>query len=232
MRLNYSLFSLVALSTVGFVTPAMATSVTGSATFSGDAVVTSSAIDFSSNNVPNVFVPGGAAFNTGDFSGLSGGTIQNLTMGNLPVTDFATFITPKGTIDFDLTGFGPTLGTNAACSSAALGSICNPTGSPFTLIQSGAHTVSIILNVVGDAYFPPPTSGTTHVTNFQFTTQDTMIGTIPSILAAVVAGGVKDSYSASLTATPSSTVPEPATLLLMGVGLLGAGLVARRKIAK
>lgn len=231
MRLNYSLFSLVALGTVACVTPALATSVTGSATFSGDAVVTATTITFTSVNGPNTYVPGGAAFNTGDFTGLTGGTIQNLTMGTLPVPDFVTFNVAGGTVHFDLESVMPGVGTDAACSSSAVGSVCTPTGSPFTLIQTAPNAVSISLTVNGKAYFAPPTSGSS-ATVGAFTTQDTAIGTIPGILAQVLSGGVKDSYSASFTATPSPVVPEPATLMLMGIGLLGAGLVARRKIAK
>jgi len=209
----------------------MATSVTGSSTFSGDAVVTSNTITFTSVNGPNTFVPSGAAFNTGDFVGLSGGTIQNLTMGTLPVTSFVTFNVGGGTIDFDLQSLAPGVGTPGACLSAAVGSVCTPPGSPFTLIQTAPNAVTISLTVNGIAYFAPPSSGTSTATG-AFTTQDVAIGTIPAILFQAANGGVHDSYSASFTATPSGVVPEPATLLLMGVGLLGAGLVARRKIAK
>jgi hypothetical protein len=53
-------------------------------------------------------------------------------------------------------------------------------------------------------------------------------GTLPSIIQTLASGrsinGI--TYSASFVASP---VPEPASMLLMGLGLAGAGLVARRK---
>jgi hypothetical protein len=189
-------------------------------------------------NVVNSYVPGnGPLDNTGDFVGLTGGTIMNLVgpsmVGPVSIPDFATFNVAAGTIHFDLTSIEPGVGTVAGCSSAAIGSVCTPPNSPFTLVQTGANSVSISLTLDGNSWInsSTPSSATTGA----FTTQDVAIGKIPAILATIVAGGnVHDSYSASFVATaaPPPTVPEPATLLLMGVGLLGAGLVARRKITK
>lgn len=235
MRINYSLFSLVALSTAAFVMPAMADSVTGTATFSGNATVNNGGIFFNATgaNVPNTYVPGSP--NTGDFSGLTGGTIMNLVgpsmTGPVSIPDFVTFVTGSGLVHFDLTDILPGTGSAAACSSAAIGTVCTPPNSPFTLIQTASNAVAITLTLNGKAWInsPSPSSSATGA----FTTQDVTIGTIPNIIGTLLAGGnVHDTYSASFIATPSSTVPEPATLLLMGVGLLGAGLVARRKIAK
>ncbi|HEY7307114.1 MAG TPA: PEP-CTERM sorting domain-containing protein [Bryobacteraceae bacterium] len=239
MRLNYSLFSLVALSAAAFVTPAMATSVTGTATFSGNATVNNGGIFFNDTgaNVTNNFLPGSP--NTLDFSGLSGGTIQNLVgsamTGPVSISDFATFNVAAGTIHFDLTDVAPGVGTAAGCASATIGSICTPPNSPFTLIQAAGNAVSISLTLNGTAWINSPV-GASSATG-AFTTQDVVIGKIPTILATILAGGsVHDAYSASFVATPVSPpppgVPEPATLLLMGVGLLGAGVVARKKITK
>src|SRR5262249_9443630 len=60
MRLTYSLFSLVALGTAALVTPAMATSVSGTATFSGNATVNSNGVFFNDSgaNVTNPYVVG------------------------------------------------------------------------------------------------------------------------------------------------------------------------------
>jgi hypothetical protein len=61
-----------------------------------------------------------------------------------------------------------------------------------------------------------------------FTSQNNVPGTITGILAEVASGsGFTDSVSA--TYDSASTVPEPMTLSMMGVGLLGLGLVRRRK---
>jgi hypothetical protein len=237
MRLTYSLFSLVVLGTAAFVTPAMATSVSGTATFSGNATVNSNGVFFNDSgaNVTNPFVVGSP--NTGDFSGLTSGTIQNLVgpamTGAVSISDFVVFNAAAGTIHFDLTNIEAGVGTAAGCSSSAVGSICTPANSPFTLIQTAPNAVAITLTLDGNAWIG--SSVPSSLTTGAFTTQDVAIGKIPNILATILQGGnVNDTYSASFiaTATPPPTVPEPASMLLMGVGLLGAGLIARRKAAK
>src|SRR5215467_8008129 len=128
MRLKYSFFCLVALSMVTFVPCAMATAVSGKATFSGNATVNSNGIFFNDTgaNVANPFVPGSP--DTGDFSGLTGGTTQNLVgpamTGAVSIPDFVIFNVAAGTIHFDLTKVEPGVGTAAACSSSAVGSTC------------------------------------------------------------------------------------------------------------
>ncbi|HEY7307115.1 MAG TPA: PEP-CTERM sorting domain-containing protein [Bryobacteraceae bacterium] len=220
-----------------FVPSALATAVTGTATFSGNATVNSGGIFFNDTgvNATNVFLPGSP--DTKDFGGLTGGTIKNLVgasmVGPVSISDFVTFNVGMGQIHFDLTKVDAGVGTLAGCSSSAVGSVCTPPNSPFTLIQTAANAVSISLSLEGRAWIVSPAGQTNAVG--AFTTQDVTVGKIPTILSTILTGGsIHDSYSASFVVQPGlrGVVPEPATLLLMGVGLLGAGLVARKKITK
>jgi hypothetical protein len=158
---------------------------------------------------------------TGSFTGLTGGTITNIvgppTVGSHPISDFITFNTPSGTIFFDLQTIAAGTGTAAACTSNAIGSICTPAFSPFTLIQVGPDTVAISLGLGGIAYTGNSASGSSAAIVL-FTAQDT--GTITSILSS----GISGAYSATITTTPT-TVPEPSSFMLVGtsaLGLLGA----------
>lgn len=202
-----------------------AASVTGQANISGTATVSLAGIMFGAFTV--------SAPNTGDFAGLTGGSLANLlgppVTGPISVPNFGIFNVGAGTIHFDLTSIDPGTGTAGPCTTNALGAPCTPAGSPFTLTQTGADSVSIALRIVGMAYLNTNTGDSDSFAIF--TTQNVVPGTVSGILADVFTTGFQDSYSATFAATPiTPTVPEPASLLLMGVGLLGAGIIARKKI--
>ena len=207
---------------------ANAAAVTGVANIAGSATITSTSIDFNP-----VFTPTAGGNETGSFAGLTGGSIGSLTggpaTGTVSMPGFMTFNTAAAPVIFDLTYIAPGVGTAAACGSSAVGATCTPTGSPFTLFQLSANTVAASLQINGDAYTAPKSSGYSNATGI-FSTQFVMPGTIPEILAQLqTTGVVGTTYSASFIANP---VPEPASMLMMGFGLVGAGLVARRKAVR
>jgi len=148
------------------------------------------------------------------------GTIKNLTVGGGSVDMFMTFTATP--LDFILNGLGP--GSGNSCAGVTLGGTCSPAGSPFVLTDLGAST-GISLNAFGTA-----NDGTVGSSNWfgAFTTQINL--TIPQILAAIAVegGSITSTHSASFTVS-SAPVPEPATLSMMGIGLLGLGLLRRRK---
>lgn len=204
---------------------ALADAITGQANISGTVTVTGTSVDFSSTSGANTFLAG--APNTGSFAGLTGGTIQNLTggptTGPTNIVDFATFNTGSGSVFFDLTYIKPGDGTLAGCNDT-VGSVCTPTGSPFTLRQITSNTVEIDLGLEGIAYTGSSTTGNS-TTMSLFTTQNLVPGTITGILQeASTTNGITDSYSATFAA-----VPEPMSMGLLGGGLLLLGLLGYRR---
>lgn len=215
-----------------FLAPSLkATAITGQANIGGNVTVQDGTIGFA----PTITSTTGAT-ETGSFAGFSTGTIQPLTggpiTGNLavPVTDFITFGTGVAApVLFDLTYVAPGVGSLAGCSSASFGASCTPAGSPFTLFQLSSNTILVSLQLNGIGYTGTSASGSSPVTAI-FSTQTT--GTIPQIYGTLAAGGAISgvTYSASFIASSSSpSVPEPVSMGLVALGLIGAGLVARRK---
>jgi len=225
---------------------AMATSVSGVLDTSSQtpATVSTGAIYFGSNHAAT----GTNAINindgSGDFSSTSSGWFRNLVgpggphgapvSGPVNVPDFAEFTTAKGTVQVNLNFIPAGVGTNGGCMSDALGSECTPiidgVKSPFTLIQGPTNTVAILFTFDGTAFYPPPSTGTSGLVDV--TTTQVTDGTITSVLAAVESTAgltFNHSWSATLTATPTA-VPEPASLFLIGAGLLGAGVIARKRV--
>jgi hypothetical protein len=224
------LTSLLAVPALLLTSSANAAPITGVANIAGNVSVSGTAINFSPT-----FTNTAGATESGSFAGLTGGTIGSLTggpaTGNVNVPGFIIFNQGVAApITFDLTFIAPGVGTLAGCGSSAVGSACTPAGSPFTLFQLTSNTVLASLNLNGVAYTGSAATGTSATTGI-FSTQDVVYGTIPAVIGALQGGQTLTgiTYSASFTATSTPNVPEPASMLLMGVGLLGAGLVARRK---
>jgi hypothetical protein len=148
--------------------------------------------------------------------------MQNLigpaVVGNLPtpIVGFTTFNTSAGVVTFDLVSLSPGYGTLAGCASNAIGNICTPTGSPITLTQVTANSVSITLNLTGIAYLGSSSTGSSPTTAL-FTTQNVIPGTITAILAqAFSTTGFQSSYGAvySSTTAPSTCQTNPLQSLL------------------
>ena len=222
------LTSLMAVPVLLLTSSAQAASITGTANIAGNVNVSGTTLAFAPTFTNTV-----GATETGSFAGLTSGTIGSLsggsTTGAVNIPGFIMFTGGVAApITFDLTYIAPGVGSAAACSSSAAGAECTPAGSPFTLIQLTSNTVLASLNLNGTAYTGSSATGSSSTVGI-FSTQDVMYGTIPAVIAALQGGRTLTgiTYSASFIASPS--VPEPASMLLMGIGLLGAGLIARRK---
>ncbi|HEY3937401.1 MAG TPA: PEP-CTERM sorting domain-containing protein [Bryobacteraceae bacterium] len=223
----------LALGCLFAVSPLSATAITGTANVSGNVVVTATSATFN----PALTVPPGA-METGAFVGLTGATYNTTMLSGVGAVNIPDFISFSGGLTtpvlFDLTDI--LQGMQPQCTGSPSQSVCTPfvggIASPFTLTQLSTG-VLVGFNVTGNAYTGSSASGTS-LTSGIYSTQVIVPGTITGILQQLNApgGSINSTYSATFTATAAPTVPEPGSLLLLGMGLLGVGMFSRRRGAK
>lgn len=236
MRLILAVAVAIAFS-VGSPMSGYAAMITGTLNTTGSAQVTADTIDFLplAGGAGNFNIPADDE-GTGDFVGLSvgevDGSIRDLMLPGDPVgvafskLDFMTFVAFPG-LSFELTFIAP--GVSGPCGPVVvIGGTCTPPGSPFNMQNTASGSTasfSVAGNVTDDI---GPTSVFTGTFTTQFDNQ-----TYQDVLTLFGDQGfVTASYSAQFTVRPSGSVPdvpEPASLLLFGAGILGIGLVRRRR---
>jgi len=197
---------------------------------SGTVTVTSSTVTFNpSSPADNITTTAGTNL-TYDASTALGvgvaGVVKNLT-GTLPVASFMTFPSVASLV-FNLTAVGPGV-ANTNCAALVSGQTCSVVaGSPFVLqLVSSPAGVSTAATFAVNGSDSDATSMGTWLG--LFTAQ--IAGMTPAqIQAEILAGGSSTpvSFSGSFTAT-ASPIPEPASALMVGVGLLGALALVRRR---
>jgi hypothetical protein len=222
-------------------------SIVGAGTFntSGGTYITTSVLDFSylANLPPGDQNTAIVKPETGQFTDI--GPPQIAGMSNLSLAtatpgtpfDFVNWLTLPDGINLDLQNIPINMSVPVCTGSSAdntPGVTCRPYATSPVVLTQNVTGVTATLNLSGLAHFAAQTNYTNFSgllsANFSSNTPD---GTITGLLSDFATHGfVTTGFSANFsTTTPAPVIPEPGTLATLGLGLLAAGILKKRKSA-
>lgn len=213
---------------------ASAASITGQFSLDGTALDTATSLSFGFITPPTTPGTGDqlgviVTPHDGSFAGLTNGTTAGIA--NLSTTSLVNWITLPDGINVDLTSIPINTGVGVCTGSDAIGTICRPFASSPVVLEQGPSGLSALVNFDGMAHFATGTPDDTPIVG-KFSASLGAV-TISSVISTINAGGsILVPYSANFVTSPAPPVPEPASMALIGAGLLALGFFGKRKTVK